>query len=133
MKKLKYHRVYPWWEFWHRYKYELDETITYPTGVTPIEPLFSRYLTLSITGVITIGKGYRWDGPSGPSIDTETFMHSSLLHDAFHQLIRMGHVAIKDRWIGDEILFYVSLLDGMAWFRALYSWVGVRLFGWIGL
>ena len=33
-------------------------------------------------------EGYRWDGPSGPTIPTEDAMQGSLLHDAIYQMMR---------------------------------------------
>jgi hypothetical protein len=37
-------------------------------------------------------KGYAWNGPSGPTLDTRNFMRGSLVHDALYQLMREGRM-----------------------------------------
>lgn len=39
---------------------------------------------------VILKKGYAGDGPSGPTIDTMTFMRGAWEHDAMYQLIRHG-------------------------------------------
>lgn len=81
-------------------------------------------------GILTIMRGYAWDGPSGPTIDTKNFMRGSLVHDALYQLIRAKHLD-KDtfRVKADEVLYRLCLQDGMTKVRALWVYYGVRIGG----
>lgn len=78
---------------------------------------------------LKIAKGYAWDGPSGPTFDTKTFMRASLVHDALYQLIRMEVLPVALREDADAILHRICREDGMSRFRAWYCWKAVRRFG----
>lgn len=80
-------------------------------------------------GVLYISKDYAWDGPSGPSIDTKSFMRGSLVHDALYQLIREGKLAAKYKAYADTMLRCLCILDGMSKFRAWYVYQAVSKFG----
>ena len=69
-------------------------------------------------GWLDIKKGYAWDGPSGPTIDTKTFMRGSLVHDALYQLIRQGELAMSFRKHADDELKQICTVDGMTRLRA---------------
>ena len=75
-----------------RWKYETLADYAYPTKFEPESELTTRHGWVSIQpdGRLVIQKGYAWDGPSGPTIDTENFMRGSLVHDALYQLFREG-------------------------------------------
>ena len=88
-------------------------------------------------GIITAKKGYRYDGPSGPTKDDETNMRAALFHDIIYQAFtetseikqlsffkRMGI-----RRAGDKIFRQVLKTDGMGFFRRNYYFVAVRGFG----
>ena len=79
--------------------------------------------------ILLIRRGYRWDGPSGPTIDTDTFMRGSLVHDVLYQAIREGHLPMKYRKKADKILYRLCREHGMSWVRAWYTYKCVRLFG----
>ncbi|HGF5283826.1 TPA: hypothetical protein ACF376_003024, partial [Vibrio parahaemolyticus] len=51
-------------------------------------PFESSYLSLSEQGLLTIKKGYSWDGVSGPAIDTRNLILVSLVHDELYQFMR---------------------------------------------
>ena len=70
------------------YKYQLVEDCFLLTAIFPAKDISSDFITLSQTGLLTIKKGYAWDGPSAIAIDTLNFMRASLLHDALYQLMR---------------------------------------------
>jgi hypothetical protein len=78
---------------------------------------------------IMIYKGYEWDGPSGPTIDTDDFMDGSLVHDALYQLIREGELGMGSRKAADECLFQMCRADSMPLWRARYVYFFVRMFG----
>lgn len=111
------------------YKYQLTETYQVSVPIYPAEPIETKYISLSTGGLLTIRDGYAWDGPSGPTIDTKTFMRGSLGHDAICQLIRMG---LLDRsWFAaaNLMLRQMCLEDGMWRLRAWYVWRCVQRFG----
>ena len=60
-------------KYHHAYKYELTENYTLAIESTANISYHSAYLEL-LAGKLTIYKGYMWDGPSGPTFDTKTFM-----------------------------------------------------------
>lgn len=85
---------------------------------------------LNTMGSLLISAGYCWDGPSGPTIDTPSFMRGSLVHDAFYQLMRAEELdPTVYRILTDRQLRYMCLEDGMNRFRAWYVYRGVRMVG----
>lgn len=73
------------------YKYQLAERETMFCLHTSITELVkTTYCEFHPTGTLIIYKGYAWDGPSGPTIDTEDSMTPSLGHDVLAQLMREG-------------------------------------------
>ena len=89
----------------------------------------NSYISLAISGDLTISEGYCWDGPSGPTWDTRSAMRGSLVHDALYQLIREGSLPFKFRKTADKMFHKICREDGMGWFRASYFYRAVRTFG----
>lgn len=89
------------------------------------------WVALNEQGWLTVRRGYCWDGPSGPSVDTDSFMRGSLFHDALYQLLREGQLRDEgtDRRIADELLRDVCRADGMSRFRAWYVYRTLRMAG----
>ena len=117
-----------------RWKYQLLETTSIKTVWKPEFVIRSSHEGIALTplGILIVKKGYAWDGPSGPSIDTENFMRGSLFHDASYQLMREGLLLNgddEDRKIADTLLWATCLKDGMSKFRAGYVYKSVRIFG----
>ena len=112
------------------YKYQLkgDYHLT-ATGIEPEEAIDLDYIRLTKKGDLLLKSGYAWDGPSGPAIDTRNFMRASLVHDAFYQLMREGHLAAsRFRDKADRLLQKICLEDGMSFIRALWVYYGVKWF-----
>ncbi len=111
------------------YKYQLKEMFHVTIDIKPVTAIYTDYIGLDTEGKLTISKGYAWDGPSGPTVDTLTFMRGSLVHDALYQLMRERHL---DRNIyrdaSDRILQKICREDGMWSIRAAWVYQGVRLF-----
>ena len=109
------------------YKYQLKEDYITTIDIKPAAPINTEYLALTPDGTLTIKKGYAWDGPSGLTFDTLTFMRGSLVHDALYQLMRERHLD-KDKYrdIADRLLQKICKADGMCTFRARYVYRGVR-------
>jgi len=116
------------------YKYILSEN--YVIRIKPIsdKDIFepdnkNPFIKLSARGVLTIFKDYAWDGPSGPTIDTKSFMRGSLVHDALYQLMRQGKLPQSARKYADKLLAEICRADGMSRIRAWYVEKGVNIFG----
>ena len=110
------------------YKYELAGPAETESGIIGLD-IDTDYLRLQNDGLLRAKKGYCWDGPSGPSIDTKTFMRGSLFHDAGYQLIRMGLLPREYKRQIDDLLKRICLEDGMSSFRAWYVHRSVVMFG----
>jgi len=112
------------------YKYQLKEDYVIQIEIRPDAPIDTEYLALSGDGVLTIKKGYAWDGPSGPTIDTPNFMRGSLVHDALYQLMRERHIdGGTYRETADRLLQSICREDGMSSLRAWWVYQGVRFGG----
>lgn len=112
-----------------KYKYNLHSDVVYETGINVDNPTDLGLLIIDRDGKMTIRKGYSWDGPSGPAIDTKNFMRGSLIHDALYQLLRGKVLPPHLRKRADEILRDICLEDGMSKIRAWWVYKGVRLGG----
>jgi hypothetical protein len=113
----------------HRYKYQLMDDYNVQIDIKPVQNIEFTFVSLSSEGLLTIRKHYAWDGPSGPTIDTRSFMRGSLVHDALYQLMRLGALDNKVyRKRADEIMKEICLEDGMFWFRAWYVYQALHIF-----
>ena len=110
------------------YKYQLKSDYYFRTNIKPEDAILTQFITLCTTGLLYIRKGYAWDGPSGPAIDTPSFMQASLVHDALYQLMREGLVDINYRKDADLMLYKIAREDGMWSLRALWTYWAVRRF-----
>lgn len=111
------------------YKYQLVEPYTIQTAIKPSQRVQALFLNLTTEGILHIGRGYAWDGASGPAIDTPDFMRGSLVHDAFYQMIRNGRLDPDERKVADGELYRICLEDGMSAVRAKAVYEAVRAFG----
>ena len=109
------------------WKYELTQDYSFETGISGYT-ISTGLLSLSQSGLLIIKSTYAWDGPSGPTFDTPSFMRGSLIHDALYQLIRLKLLPKSARRMADTLLREVCLIDGMSRFRAWYVYQGVHLF-----
>jgi hypothetical protein len=111
------------------YKYQLKQTYQLGIDIRPEQDICTEYIDLDTQGALTIAKGYAWDGPSGPTLDTVSFMRGSLVHDALYQLMRDGYLdRAKHREPADRLLQTLCKEDGMWSLRAWWVYHGVRLF-----
>ena len=111
------------------YKYQLRHNCSVAIEIKPGKPISTEFIELDTQGMLEIKRGYAWDGPSGPTIDTLTFMRGSLVNDALYRLMRDRHLDHNTcRATADRILQRICKQDGMWSFRAWYVYHGVRLF-----
>jgi|AntRauTorcE11897_2_1112592.scaffolds.fasta_scaffold00003_10 hypothetical protein len=111
------------------YKYTLVDSFSRKIEIETDHKLGNDFLYLDENGILFISKGYSWDGPSGPTIDTKNFMQGSLVHDALYQLMREKHLDLKYRKYADELLRTMCIEDRMSKLRALFVYWAVRIFG----
>ena len=108
------------------YKYQLCKEFSMDIPIKPSEDIDIEYVKLTRQGRLTVKKGYAWDGPSGPTFDTRTFMRGSLVHDALYQLMRDGYLDKEFRAPADRLLKSMCKKDGMYWIRAWWVHLGVH-------
>lgn len=111
----------------YRYKYQLVEDYEV---MTPIKnhTIIEKLIELHPDGRMLIKKGYAWDGPSGPTLDTPSFMRGSLVHDVFYQFMRMELLDISYRDKTDRLIRTMCIEDGMSRIRAGWVYWALRLF-----
>ena len=111
------------------YKYQLVKDFSVTVNIQG-ELVDSDYIKLTTEGKLTIKKGYAWDGPSGPTIDTKNSMRGALIHDGLYQSMRdYGLDRAKYKGVADSEFKKACLEDGMSWLYATYMYYGVKLFG----
>jgi hypothetical protein len=112
------------------YKYQLHQDESVFTGITPEAQIDGAFYTLCTSGLLTVKAGYAWDGPSGPTFDTKSFMRGSLFHDALYQMMGEGKLSVeKWRKLADKVLVDVCKADGMTAIRRAWVYAGVRVGG----
>jgi hypothetical protein len=117
-------------EFRDGYRYQLKRAYSVNTPLRPPADVVSEFVVLEAAGDLHVRSGYAWDGPSGPTFDTLSFMRGSLVHDALYQLIREGHLPRDPfREHADRLLREHCREDGMSALRAWYVYQAVRLRG----
>lgn len=108
------------------YKYQLTRNYTIRIPITG-HKFEAKYFALNVDGTMTIMAGYAWDGPSGPTLDTKSFMRGSLIHDVLYQAMRLELLDRSYREIADKILRDICIEDGMWRWRANIVYRSVRL------
>lgn len=112
-----------------KYKYQLTQDYQINIEMKVEEDIETDFLGLTAAGELTVKKKYAWDGPSGPTFDTKTFMRGSLVHDALYQLMRERYLDYKvHRPYADRLLKDICRQDGMNRIRAWYVYKMVRAF-----
>lgn len=113
----------------NRYKYALTDDYRIRIAITGQE-IHTRFIDLGGDGTLVVKRGYAWDGPSGPTLDTISFMRGSLVHDALYQLMRDGDLPDlpRHRRIADRLLALICIKDGMLPIRALWVYLAVRAY-----
>lgn len=114
------------------YKYQLDKLYIHslPFKVDTRVDTDWCWIKTNIDGMqsLFIYRDYAWDGPSGPAVDTPSFMRASLVHDALYQLMREGKLPESYRKAADDLMRQICREDGMCWLRAWWCYRAVRRF-----
>jgi hypothetical protein len=116
------------------YKYQLAEDYHLKVSITPdndvpADERIKAFLELKKEGTLIIRAGYAWDGPSGPTRDTPSFMRGSLVHDALYQLMREKAIDKKWRNEADKELKRICREDGMSLIYSNWVYWAVKKFG----
>lgn len=110
------------------YKYQLEEDYEVKLEFAPDATIRHSHLVFYPDGTLRIFRGFLWDGPSGPALDTKTFMVASLVHDALYLMMRFGVLDQSYRKLADRAMYRLARRSGMWPPRALWSLLAVRLF-----
>lgn len=111
------------------FKYQLTEDEITQTPIHPDADIDTQFISLTKGGLLTVRSGYAWDGPSGPTVDTDNSMTPSLNHDAFAQLMRLGLLSRIWR-IMSNVFFAQQCVDRLMWRVRAWAWKrGLDKFG----
>ena len=102
------------------HKYQLREDAWFKTNFIGFHAELN-YITLYEDGWVYVRKGYAWDGPSGPTLDTKSTLRGSVLHDVLYQLIRFEALPRDARIKADAEALKRWLQDKM-WKVRAYVW-----------
>jgi hypothetical protein len=95
------------------YKYQLEKEFKKQTPITG-SYVNDFYFLLEPSGMLTVSRGYAWDGASGPTWDTSSSMAASLVHDVFCQMERDGRLDyVKWHKVVNEFFVEMCREDGM--------------------
>jgi hypothetical protein len=111
------------------YKYQLVEDYKIQTSIRIKNDVAKDFISLKKNGMLTILKGFSWDGCSGPTIDTRSTMRGGLIHDALYKLIRWDLLSQSRRKEVDQEFHKIIRADGVFRLRAWYYYQAVRKFG----
>ena len=111
------------------YKYQLAEDYEIQTSARPERPCILDYCKLFPNGMLYIRKGYAWDGPSGPTVDTKSFMRGSLVHDILYQFMYHELLPYSFKKAADKELVRICKEDGMTGTRRWWVYQGVKFGG----
>lgn len=71
------------------YKYRTSNTFWCFTNIYPLDEVKTHRITLTVEGLLIVEAGYSSDGPSGPTIDTPSFIPGATgFHDPLYELLR---------------------------------------------
>jgi hypothetical protein len=108
-------------------KYQLAEDLVISIPIFGYNVSY-EFISLTSDGLLTIKKGFCWDGASG-AFDTKTIMKGSCIHDALYLLIRRGLIAKQLKKRCDRIMQNICLDAGMWQFRINYIGKALEEFG----
>jgi hypothetical protein len=112
------------------YKYQLANSYKINISIRPSSDIETDFINLDTDGNLLVQKGYAWDGPSGPVIDTDENMRASLVHDALYQLMRNEELSSKThRKAADQLFKDICKDDGVSNLRASAYYKALRKFG----
>ena len=113
----------------YKYKFKVEEnfSIELPFKI----PDFEHEYASSKDSILSVKKGYAWDGASGPIINTRDTLVASLVHDVLYQAMRLSLIkpSKENRQIADKNFFEILKMNGVNSIRRKVWYFAVRLFG----
>ena len=113
----------------YKYKFKVEEnfSIELPFKI----PDFEHEYASSKDGILSVKRGYAWDGASGPIINTRDTLVASLVHDVLYQAMRLNLIkpSKDNRKIADKNFFEILKMNGVNSIRRKVWYFAVRLFG----
>jgi len=108
-------------------KYSLSESFSVQTPVKN-HHIEDKFFILMPDGLLHVHPGFCWDGASGPTIDTQSCIAASLVHDVFCICMRDGRISYDD-WQDTINLFFkeMCIANGMPPWRAAIWHIGVEI------
>ena len=91
------------------YKYQSEKDFVVWVRIYPLKDIVTDHLELTKEGRLLLKKSYAWDGPSGPTKDTEETILGSFVHDGLYQLMRMGRLSQNWREQADKEAYRIWL------------------------
>ena len=112
------------------YKYQIASEFRIKITILPAAGIVTDFIELKTDGELTIKKGYAWDGPSGPVVDTKENLRASLVHDALYQLMRNEELSTRrHRKTADRLFRRICKEDGVSSMTANIYYNALRRFG----
>ena len=113
----------------YKYKFKVEEnfSIELPFKI----PDFAHPYASLKDGILSVKRGYAWDGASGPVINTRDTLVASLVHDVLYQAMRLNLIksSKENRQIADKNFFEILKMNGVNSFRSKVWYLAVKLFG----
>jgi len=101
-----------------------------PVRGAPDEQRVEVHYRIPSSPRLVIWAGFRWDGASGPTLDSDAIRRSALIHDALYRMMAFGTVSPKkNRKMADKIFREYLRMGGVNFVRRWYYYAAVRLFG----
>lgn len=113
----------------YKYKFKVEEnfSIKLPYKI----PDFEHQYASSKDSILSVKRGYAWDGASGPIINTRDTLVGSLVHDVLYQAMRLNLIKSnkENKKTADKIFFEILKMHGVNSIRRKVWYLAVRLFG----
>jgi hypothetical protein len=111
--------------YWRGYKLVVAETFSIQTAIIGYE-IKDEFTSLTKDGLLTIRRGYPWDGNSGPCPDTDDSIEASCGHDVLCDYVNMGWLPVELQPMVDQEYYRIATAKGMWWRRARIILLAIR-------
>ena len=97
----------------YKYKFKVEENFSIELPFK-IPDFVHPYASLK-DGILSVKRGYAWDGASGPIINTRDTLVASLVHDVLYQAMRLNLIesSKENRKIADKNFFEILKMHGV--------------------
>ena len=114
-------------EYNYKFKVEENFSIELPIRIADFEHQYAS----SKDGILSVKRGYAWDGASGPIINTRDTLVASLVHDVLYQAMRLNLIKSnsENKKTADKIFFEILKMHGVNSILRKVWYLAVKLFG----